>query len=529
VAGGPRNQRLNIFLFKEGTTRDQAVRDDVADLSVAPISGGFDFEGEIFTKGAPPNPPRWLRFVQSGTGGDLAGLSNQSASCLIVLSAHECVFGVAFGFGRYWIDDARIVRRFGMIVTLNTVHPDRIRSVDREEFETIQRKTRSQTSVRSSMENFGLNVQRDLVRSVTGEPEDQNFARHVTGADNLIVNAPITFDQLGRLCGDAIHHFGRDAYRERYGWIDNFARVTDPVRVGELDAALVQELRSGAPENAFLTPRDTLDTQEHRGFRYPGQRRGSDLVLDLRMEDLLSRIDPATISIEHLRRWRIREYTTDEDRPSRDFSVYDAMIYETPHDGKLYVLSLGEWFEIAQDHVVAVNEEIGQIPDHENLVMVGARHGETETAYNMRAAIDSGGRFALLDARPVRYGGGRSSIEICDLLADDRNFIHVKAKTKSSTLSHLFAQGLNSAQAFRDTRFRQLASDLCPDTHRFIFDGEPRISDHSVTYSVITQAPGDLRDALPFFSKQSLANAARELRNMGYRVRLRKIPVGGEA
>jgi uncharacterized protein (TIGR04141 family) len=58
--------------------------------------------------------------------------------------------------------------------------------------------------------------------------------------------------------------------------------------------------------------------------------------------------------------------------------------------------------------------------------------------------------FALLDADPVIYGGGRSAIEICDLLSTDRVFVHVKAKTKSSTLSHLFAQGLNSAQAFRD-------------------------------------------------------------------------------
>jgi uncharacterized protein (TIGR04141 family) len=522
---GTPTQRLNIFLFKEGTTPAQVLRDNVDNLSIAPIAAGLAFEGEIITKGSSPNPPRWLQFVQSGTGQSLGVLVNQSASCLIVLSVQDRVFAIAFGFARHWIDDTRIVRRFGMIVTLNVVHPDRIRSVDREEFETIQRKTRSQTSVHSSMENFGLNVQRDLIRSVTGQPEDQAFAHHVTGADNLIIGAPLTFDELGYKCAAALDHYGRETYRARYGWIDNFTRVTDPALIEELDAALIETLRTGAPENLFLTSPDTVDVQEHRGFRYPYQRRGTELYPDLRISDLLERVNATEITLEDLNQWKIRQYTTDDETPSRTFRVYDAILYEITRDDKLYVLSLGEWFEIAQDHVTAVNAEIANITDHGSLVLDDAQAGETEGTYNTRVAGNSGGQLALLDMKLVRYGGGRSAIEICDLLAMDKNFIHVKAKTKSSTLSHLFAQGLNSAQCFRDARFRELASAECPDTHKFIFEGEPRISDHTVTFAIITQAPGDLRDALPFFSKQSLANAARELWNMGYQVRLKKIPV----
>ena len=480
------------------------------------------------TKGTPPNPPSWRQFVQSGTDQDLRLLLNQSASCLIALSAGGRVFAVSFGFARHWIEESRIARRFGMIVVLNTVHPDRIRSIDREEFETIQRKTRSQTSVSSSIENFGLNVQRDLLRSVTGQPENQEFAKHVTGADNLIIAVPITFDQLGDKCRESLDYFENDAYRERYSWIDNFLRVTDPLLVAELDTELIGVLRTGAPENAFLTPPDTLDTQEHRGFRYPRQRVSAAPYPDLRMEDFFQRANPTDITIDNLKQWRIREYTTNENVPSRKFRVYDSIIFEVARGNKLYVLSLGEWFEIAQDHVAAVNAEIAQIAEYDGLDLDSARSSETEGEYNKRIADNSNGQLALLDASPVRYGGGRSSIEICDLLATDRNFIHVKAKTKSSTLSHLFAQGLNSAQAFRDIRFRELAHAICPDTHSFIFEGEPRVSDHTVTYAIITSAPGNLGTALPFFSKQSLANAARELLNMGYQVRLKKIPLRTE-
>jgi uncharacterized protein (TIGR04141 family) len=525
VPRGPRNQRLNIFLFKENVTRARAVRGDVAYLSTTSVSARCGFEGEIITKGTPPNPPRWKQFVQSGADQDLGLLLNQSASCLVVLSARNRAFAVAYGTARHWIDDGAIVRRFGMMVTLNTVHPDRIRSVDREEFETIQRKTRSQTSVSSNLDNFGLDVQRDLVRSVTGQPENQAFGKHVTGADNLILSAPITFSQLADKCGEALDHYGRDTYRARYSWIDNFVRVADPLLIIELDDALVRALRGGASENAFLTPPDTLDTQEHRGFRYPGERRGSELHDDLRMEDFLSRVNPDSVTLENLRQWRIREYSTDDETPSREFRVYNAIIFEVPRGEKLYALSLGEWFEIAQNHVAEVNRELDQIEYHNALTLDDARPGETEGEYNERAAAASGGRLALLDTRTVRYGGGRSSIEICDLLSSDRAFVHVKAKTKSSTLNHLFAQGLNSAQAFRDRRFRQLAREHCPASHHFIFDDEPRIADHTVTFAVITRTPGELRAALPFFSKQSLVNAAGELSNMGYQVRLKKISV----
>src|SRR5216684_589528 len=127
---GPKNQRLNIFLMKEGTDRASVIRDDVEGLSTVPIAEGLDFAGEIYVKGTPPNPPRWRQFVQSGSQQQLGLLLNQSASCLIVISKADRVYAITFGFGRYWIDDRRIVRRFGMIVTLNTVHPDRIRSVD---------------------------------------------------------------------------------------------------------------------------------------------------------------------------------------------------------------------------------------------------------------------------------------------------------------------------------------------------------------------------------------------------------------
>ena len=525
MARRPKKQRLNIFLMKDGVELADVVAADITNLDETQLRQGLNFEGLIYTKRTPANPPSWQSFVQAGAATRLGVLLNQSASCLLVIKTDGRVFAIAFGFGRHWIDDRHIVRRFGMIVTLNVVHPERIRSIDREEFDTIQRKTRSQTSVSSSISNFGLNIQRDLMRSVTGEPEEREFAAHVTGADNLIISASLTIYQLGSKCRDALRHFGSTRYRDRYSWIDNFVRITDPVIITELDGALVQSIRSGETGNIFLTPPDTLDTQEHRGFRFPNERKGAALHDDLRLEELFEVIDPSTISIEGLKQKKIREYRGDESSTPRKYSIYNAVIFECPRGGKLYALTTGEWFEIAQDHVTLVRDQIARIRDHDELQLISARNGEVEGEYNRRAAEASNNALALLDAQPVFYGGGHSQIEICDLLSLDRVFIHVKAKSKAATMSHLFAQGVNSAQAFRDARFRQLALERCPASHHEIFLNEPRASDFKITYAVITQADGDLRDVLPFFSKQSLANAAVALNNIGYEVRLKKIAV----
>jgi uncharacterized protein (TIGR04141 family) len=85
----PKQQRLNMFLIKEGVDISGALRDDVGGLASASIGPGLGFQGLIVTKGAPPNPPRWLQFVQSGTLEPLGILLNQSASCLIILEINS--------------------------------------------------------------------------------------------------------------------------------------------------------------------------------------------------------------------------------------------------------------------------------------------------------------------------------------------------------------------------------------------------------------------------------------------------------
>jgi uncharacterized protein (TIGR04141 family) len=523
-----RKERLNIFLVKDGVVREAAVRTDVAaELEHTALSESLPYVGDLYVKRSQGHEPSWLPFVQQGVDVHLTGLTVRSASALIVLIAGDRIFAVSFGTSRHWIDDNVIERRFGMLVTLNCVDPNKLHSVDREEFDTITRTTRSQTSASAAIENFGLDVQRDLVRAVTGKPENQEFAVHATGADNLIISVGISITGLADKCVEALTIYKSTKYRERYPWIDNFVRVKDPVVIAELDEMMLDDFTSPEAENVFLSPPNLLDTQEHRGFRYPSERKG--FHDDLRLRDFLevyeskSSATRSGLSISDLQRMKIRHFAAD-DRLNDSFTVYASVIYEVVRGECLFTLTRGEWFQVDQGYVATVDHEVSEIKDHPDLVLPTALQGEPEGDYNQRASDLSGGYLALMDMKTIQYGGGQSKMEVCDLLSLDRNFIHVKSKTKSAALSHLFAQGLNSAQAFRDAEFRKLAAEKCNPSHKALFPVEPiNPVDHAVTYAVITTAPNALHKALPFFSRQSLANAARQLRNMGYRIFLKKI------
>jgi uncharacterized protein (TIGR04141 family) len=186
-----------------------------------------------------------------------------------------------------------------------------------------------------------------------------------------------------------------------YPWIENFTRITDPTRITELDNALVETLRAGSRENIFLTPPYTLDVQQHRGFRYHHERSATSLHADLKLEDFLAEIPSDQITIANLKKWRIRECTSSDDTPSRQYQVYEAFIHKVAQGSKLYALPFGEWFEISQDHVSTVNNQLRQIADHDELILIDATVDETEGDYNQRAAVASNGALALLDAQPV--------------------------------------------------------------------------------------------------------------------------------
>jgi uncharacterized protein (TIGR04141 family) len=155
------------------------------------------------------------------------------------------------------------------------------------------------------------------------------------------------------------------------------------------------------------------------------------------------------------------------------------------------------------------------------------RH-ESEAAYN-QAVASRDATIALMDQQNIRYGGGASQVEFCDLFIKQRAMLHVKRYGGSSVLSHLFSQGVVSATLFlQDPEFRKEVKKKLGRAHRDgVPEGRPRVEGYEVGFAIVSRSAGDL--VLPFFSKVNLRNAARTLMGLGYRVTLTKIGVESEA
>ena len=117
----------------------------------------------------------------------------------------------------------------------------------------------------------------------------------------------------------------------------------------------------------------------------------------------------------------------------------------------------------------------------------------------------------------VAIDGRTSPIEVCDILTSDGELIHVKPKHNSSTLSHLFAQGVVSAElVLTSGQFRERAlakineaivacgGDLDPHdaaSLRSAFEAQPRPGALRVVYAIAALWDGKpLARVLPFFS-----------------------------
>lgn len=212
---------------------------------------------------------------------------------------------------------------------------------------------------------------------------------------------------------------------------------------------------------------------------------------------------------------RVKRTSTSDFEPR--WTIFQCLVWEGDVAGHRYALFDQRWFKIDDDFYKQLQHDLSQLPSF-SVALPNSTITESEEDYNMRAARN--GPFALLDQKCISVTGAGSSIEICDLLSASGCFIHVKRKTRSATLSHLFSQGTTAAELFlRSGDFRRQARLKLRRQPRFsgqFTDGRPDPSKFEIAYAVIAKAGP--RRALPFFSRVNLRQAAERLSTFGYKV-----------
>lgn len=522
----PRKRDLTFYLLKDEVTGFEECLSEAGALVSHPVQLAGGTPAALFIRAPRSTPPWWLDFLRT-LAPEIPDMCNANTAAVLFLAVDGARFAITFGYGRSLLELDKLVRDFGLRTALNTIDPETLRSVDSRTFEELSVARKIQTSRPAALENFSLNRSEDILKAVTGTPVDPHLGHRITGADAAKLTYVAAADDLPTKCRQLLAGYRSTAYRTRFDFIDHMREVRDLPTVSRLDEMLLHKLRTGDENRLHLAPPEVSDWAEMDSFVF--SRRSTAPASDLEARNYTALFErPEDISLATLKRDKVGVMYGTAAEPHYKWRVYDVVVCEVPDAESLYVLTGGSWYRIEPSFATRIAADVAtrttEVP-----WLPPATVGETEPDYNARAARP-GGPF-LFDEKTARPTGAMTDIEFADLVTVDRKIVHVKRKSRSSTLSHLFAQGLQSAEVFyADPGFgnalkTRAATEISAAAAAVIPDAKPVPEQWTIVYAIITESTRPWPASLPFFSQLNFRNTAERLSRMGFNVGLARIPL----
>ncbi|WP_240009513.1 TIGR04141 family sporadically distributed protein [Marinomonas algicola] len=524
---------LNSFLVKD-EYKDLDVSEFLkssAQVNTYDIDTQHELEGNLFVKIPTEKKPKWTTFTEEVTGVDLDELSNRSSSALLIIKTPNNTMAFIFGYGRFLLDTKYFVHDFGIKTALNTLKHDSLRSVDLFTLDDQAVQKKSQAARESGVGVFGIDISKDVLRAVTGSPKAGVNLKNISGGDSVFsFGLELNIDEISDLISTLSDYYNNDSYKGEFSWVDNIRKIKESSEISNLDNHLVTALKAKNPDICVTIP-ELVDWDSIWGFSFTRSKNTITPTIDT--NDYYANLDVASVSIDSIKRDRLFVYDVHENET--EHQIYKSIYFEHKLSNKVYVLFAGAWYEIATDFMTRINTTLSQIPisslpfpevyTWSEVVDGKTKHKiETEGDYNERAA--STHPYYLLDKKLIKSNRTTTSIELCDLMTANKQYIHVKhRKGGSAGLSHLFAQGSVSAEillgdkAFRKAT-RKVLKRVCDGLQNTVPLDNFKSDGVEVVFVILGEDSSTLKDNLPFFSKVNLSKAFESLSQRGFAVQI---------
>ncbi len=523
--------KLSIYLFRsdvksfDGLIQDKHLSGSAKYRELALRKNKtLPFTCQAYVQSNKQTEPKWAGFLGGHFDMSKVDLVNATSSFVLLLKASNRYFAVTFGYGFTALDRSRIEPRFGLMVALNELAANEIRTLDTHTSDIVTRQRRTHVSVASPVSEFGINTNIDWVRFVSGKPSTASLAKNVSGADSLAINCDCQLQDVAGKCKELLKRFSSTDYQKKFPFVDHFQPVPkdDPV-TNVLEAALDTAIANRSTERISVTYPDlTLTDNDQLAVYRMGCGHTQRDVEEVTLQDVYSFFHddvPGDKSLDQV--WIIG--LNDQDAAvSKKYKLRDYFVFETDHDGHTYLLSLGHWFRVNKDYIAEVRKRVAALPDvSQALAPVPIKHGEDEGDYNARLATDKG--WLLLDKANFHVGS-YDKIEICDVLTKDRQFISVKKMKSSATLSHLFAQASVSASMLRRSPdYMATVLKQAGKQWSAVRKDADWAKQGTFVYAIPTEKAGTLSDCMFFFSQVNLLEHVETIKLANYDVALCKI------
>lgn len=487
----------------------------------------------------------WLGDASVTTGLELAYTERGSGGVLL-LGIDTTAYATSYGSGYLLIPDELKDRRFGLSFLIRRLDANQVQDLVRRRANARGRVDSTVVVAGAPVWMLGVAENVEIIRRIGGRAKDlkvtfsatSNRPVKVEGSDGLRTRFAVRPDAFVadiRECARVCREEQPDPALE---FIEHVQPVTDDCTSAQLDGELEKLLGGTSDCTGHLVPVVPVSLLEAYGQAHSftikiGHARAVPMP-SLELECFLrrTRVQRDGERVKALRGGRVFINADDDGDEILGAARADEWLEANVSLGaRRFFLMDGDWFEIGEEYVRASREAIVRLfPATPSITLpawsLSARR--TEYDYNSFVAAQSRGRYLCLDKnRAVRDPlGARSPLEICDLLGPGDELIHVKRAEGSAPLSHLFSQGLISAQSL--VAGPPSILDRFVATVAGISHGRSLRADfkpEKVVYAILMGNGKQLTaDTLFPFSQATLAHAARILGTYGIGVEIVGIP-----
>ncbi|MGH3434124.1 MAG: DUF6119 family protein [Thermocrispum sp.] len=512
---------LTIYLFDEDVSSFDDLLRDTAPPDVVPDTARYGFTCRLYRSRSEHNAPNWASYLDEHI--PLSWDSVVAYSATLLVHTGNRYFAVTFNRGSSLLRVERAVPDFGRRVCGNGMRDGGMRGLRSQTVGAKVRRSKQALNFAGKPPNFRFEPGTEVVRGVRGD-SGVDFATTLDGADSLRLTPSeeySTLPALGRLLTRTLECYARPDYRQRLPILADYELVPKGTA---LDLALSRDLMvrlriNQTDDISAAVPEALADAAEQVGVTFHITRLGA--VAEVTVHH-------AVALIQHVGEDALRNtvYLVDADGGRHvGRSLLSYLSAEAVRGDQRYVLCDGAWYAVSRSQYGRVEHHLAALPERELHVDLPMRPGEHERDYNQRLADRC--QWLNLDRMLVHVGSAKNRIEVCDLLTPDLDLVFVKKLERSSTLSHLFAQGTVSAGLYYDNLPLNSTAERCAAfvlrQHERRWPGA-RPTTPTFVYAIATHRPPPLTAAMPFFSRANLVTHVKEVRSFGYRVELMRIP-----
>lgn len=499
-----------------------------------------------------PHDPHWLDFFQQfleiESTPPVVNLNN-SLIFLMTKNLGEYgtrMFAFTAGLGFHGLNRSRLEKGFGFHVALNTIAVNGVKAADTQTLDTNTRMKRVVMGQYTSIENLDLNEEEDILNYLAGRPRRLDFAKNVSGRDSLNLNKDdVRPTKFGELIEELFWRFRSTSYIDKFPGVNTLPIVTDEALEEDLNHELHDSLLAGDGKQAVHFTHPNINTWENTSYYVFHAPDGGEMsTTELEYERIRTFVEKHARELDEFLNILVTGFDDDNNTTISERRLLDYCTFGTSGTDSTFHLLHSTWYIVSKQYLNRIDAFISNIElaDYINLPEWSKekvfdkkteeeKYSYLEGTYNEKATellnqASGGELFLTLDKKNVTIPG-RTAIEPCDILSKDGLFIHVKKKSGSANLGHLWNQGLVSGDLFANSRdFRQGLLDVIEKklgkkswiTSFTVDQAAPR--NYKIVYAVGLKDFNNWKKDLPLFAKLALVNCTKRLRAQGYTVQI---------